>query len=40
MLLVLEVYPVSAIDPSSFRQALLVSQILKVSDISPSINCR
>ena len=38
-LLVYEVYFVSAINPLSFKCALLVPQVLKVIGISPSINC-
>ena len=37
-LLVHEIYSVSTINPSSFKYALLVSQVLKVISISPSIN--
>jgi len=38
-LLVHEIYSMSAINPSSFKCALLVPQVLKVIGISPSINC-
>ena len=37
-ILVPQVYPVCAVDPSSVNQAQLVSQILKLSCISPFTN--
>ena len=37
-LLVPEVYPVSAFNPSNFKWTLLVPKILKMSYISPSAN--